>query len=251
MCFSASASFTAGTVLSVIGVAALRITHSTSERPFAMIPLLFGIQQLTEGVIWLTFRHDAPLLKQTMTYLYSGFSHVLWPIYMPFAMGVIEAVRWRKKAIFAFEAVGVAVGLYLLYFIVTRPVVAEVVGRHIVYNSPHFYVIPVMVALPRGDLCQLLLFKSRVRETVWRVDVVVLHCGVPRSGDGLLFDLVLLRGDLESSHLSAPQIQRSRGVPKGTCVSARHSPRRRDTKRGNAVSVKLQKESSDENTFGN
>lgn len=145
MCFSASASFTAGTALSVIGVAALRITHASSERPFAMIPLLFGIQQLTEGVIWLTFRHDAPLLKQTMTHLYSGFSHVLWPIYVPFAMGVIEAVRWRKNAIFAFEAVGVGLGLYLLYFIVTRSVVAEVIGSYIVYVSPHFYVMPVMV----------------------------------------------------------------------------------------------------------
>jgi len=145
MCFSAPASFIAGTSLSAVGVAALKRTEARSERPLAMIPLLFGIQQLTEGVIWLTFRHDAPLLKQTMTYLYSGFSHVLWPVYVPFAVGVLEAVRWRKKAIFAFEAAGIPVGLYLLYFIVIRPVVAEVVGRHIVYVSPHFHEIPVMV----------------------------------------------------------------------------------------------------------
>jgi len=145
MCFSASASFIAGTSLSAIGVAALKRTEARTEVPFATIPLLFGIQQLTEGVIWLTFSHDAPLLKQTMTYLYSGFSHVLWPIYVPFAIGLMEAAQWRKKAIFAFEAAGIAVGLYLLYFIVTSPVVAEVVGRHIVYVSPHFYTIPVMV----------------------------------------------------------------------------------------------------------
>ncbi len=80
-----------------------------------------------------------------MTYLYSIFLHVLWPMYVPLAMGVMEAVRWRKKAIFAFESVGVAVSLYLLYFIVTRPVVAEVVGSNIVYASPHFYLIPVML----------------------------------------------------------------------------------------------------------
>jgi len=145
MCFSASASFIAGSSLSVLGVAALRKTKTRSERPFAAIPLLFGIQQLVEGVIWLTFSHDAPLLKQTMTYIYSVFSHALWPIYVPFAMGVLETVRWRKKAIFAFEAAGVPVGLYLLYYIVTRPVVAEVIGRHIVYVSPHFYQMPVMV----------------------------------------------------------------------------------------------------------
>jgi len=145
MCFSASASFIAGTSLCAIGVATVKKVEARNELPFAMIPLLFGIQQLTEGVIWLTFSHDAPLLRQTMTYLYSIFSHVLWPMYVPFAMGVMEAVRWRKKAIFAFEAAGVIVGLYLLYFIVTSPVVAEVVGSHIVYVSPHFYLIPMII----------------------------------------------------------------------------------------------------------
>ena len=80
-----------------------------------------------------------------MTYLYTGFSDVLWPMYVPFAMGVLETVRWRKKAIFAFEVAGVAVGLHLLYFIVARPLVAELVGGHIVYESPHFYLMPVMV----------------------------------------------------------------------------------------------------------
>ncbi len=144
MCFSASASFIAGTSLSTIGVATLRKAEGTAEQPFAMIPLLFGIQQLTEGVIWLTFSHDAPLLKQTMTYLYSGFSHVLWPMYVPFAVGVLEAVRGRRRVIFAFEAAGIGVALYLLYFIVTRPVVAEVVGMHIVYASPHFNQMSVM-----------------------------------------------------------------------------------------------------------
>ena len=76
-CFSASARFVAGTSLSAIGVAALKKTETNSERPFAMIPLLFGIQQLIVGAIWLTFAHDAPVLKQTMSYLYSGFSNLL------------------------------------------------------------------------------------------------------------------------------------------------------------------------------
>lgn len=159
MCFSAPASFIAGTALSAIGVAALRNTRSRSELPFAMIPLLFGIQQLTEGVIWLTFSYDAPILKETMTYLYSVFSHVLWPIYVPLAFGIMEAVHWRKKAIFAFGAAGLAVGLYLLYYIVATPMVAEVVGRHIVYDSPHFYLIPVMIVYLAAT-CVSCLFSS-------------------------------------------------------------------------------------------
>ena len=91
MCFSASASFIAGASISVLGVATIKKTKTRAEVPFAMIPLLFGIQQLIEGVIWLTFHYEAPLLKQIMTYFYSGFSHVLWPIYVPLAIGFLEA----------------------------------------------------------------------------------------------------------------------------------------------------------------
>lgn len=144
MCFSATASFIAGTTLTVVGVAALKSAKTKTEIPFAAIPLLFGIQQIVEGVIWLTFSSDAPQLRQAMTYVYSGFSHALWPIYIPLAVGVLESVPWRKRTIFSFEAAG-AVGLYLLYYIVTRPVVAEVVGKNIVYDSPHFYAIPVII----------------------------------------------------------------------------------------------------------
>ncbi len=144
MCFSATASFIAGASLCAVGVATLKSTRKRAEWPFALIPLLFGIQQLTEGILWMTFRNDMPLVRQTTTYLYSGFSHVLWTMYVPFATGALETVRWRKRAIFAFQAVGVSLSLYLLYFLTTRPVIAEVVGRHIVYDSPHFYKIPMM-----------------------------------------------------------------------------------------------------------
>lgn len=145
MCFSASASFVAGASLSAIGVAALTKTETKAEQPLAMVPLLFGVQQVSEGVIWWTFAHDAPVLRQVMTHVYSGFSQVLWPMYVPFAFSVLETVRWRRRTLFAFEAVGGAVGLYLLYSIVAHPIVAEVIGRHIVYHFPLFYWAPVMV----------------------------------------------------------------------------------------------------------
>ena len=63
MCFSATASFSAGAVLLGIGALTVKSSHRRREMPLAAIPLLFAIQQLTEGVIWLTFRHEAPLLN--------------------------------------------------------------------------------------------------------------------------------------------------------------------------------------------
>lgn len=144
MCFSASASFSAGAVLLAIGTITVKRSGSKAELPFAMIPLLFGVQQLIEGVIWLTFQFDAPLLNTVMTYLYTLFSHVLWPVYIPFAVLLLEPVHRHRKMITAFFVVGMVVGVYLLYILVRYPVTSEVVDQHIVYLSPHFYALAVM-----------------------------------------------------------------------------------------------------------
>ena len=143
MCFSATASLVAGTTLSAIGVATIKEVRRRFELPFALIPLLFGLQQLVEGGLWLTFSRDAPHLRPALTYVYSLFSHVLWPIYVPFAFRSLELTPWRRKAMLWFQGAGLAVGLYLLYFLVTRPIVA-MVDRHVVYVSPHFFIAAVM-----------------------------------------------------------------------------------------------------------
>lgn len=144
MCFSATASFIAGVSLSVLGVATVKKAERKAEIPFAMIPLLFGVQQIIEGMLWLSFRFDAPLLNVIMTYVFTLFSHVLWPIFVPFSIGLMEMVAWRKKVISAFQITGIAVGLYHLYVIVKFPVTSEVNG-HIVYVSPYFNKVPVLV----------------------------------------------------------------------------------------------------------
>ena len=144
MCFSATASFIAGTALSISGIATLRATTRKAEIPFAMIPLLFGLQQLVEGTLWLSFSHQAPQLNEAMTYLFSIFSHVLWPIFIPLSVGLIEIVPYRRKIIWLFLVAGLVVGFYLLYMIVEYPVTA-VMETNIVYVSPHFYKIPVML----------------------------------------------------------------------------------------------------------
>ena len=144
MCFSATASFIAGTVLSAVGVATLRATRRKAEIPFAAVPLLFGLQQIVEGVLWLSFRFDAPQLNVAMTYLFSLFSHVVWPMFVPFSIGLLESVPWRRKAIWVFQGVGLLVGLYLLYMIIEFPV-TSLAAANIVYVSPHFYNLPVML----------------------------------------------------------------------------------------------------------
>ena len=139
MCFSATASFSAGAVLLVIGSLTLRSASRPRELAFAAIPLLFAIQQLIEGVIWLTFRVDAPLLNSVMTHAYSFFSHVLWPVYVPVAVVLMEPAGWRRRALTAFVAAGAAVAAYLLYVLVAFPILSRPTGQHIEYVSPHFF----------------------------------------------------------------------------------------------------------------
>ena len=142
MCFSATASFSAGALLLGIGTLTLKsamATHQRSALPFAAIPLLFAIQQLTEGVIWLTFTADAPLLNWVMTHVYSFFSHVLWPAYVPLAVWLIEPPGRRRHLLVVFAAAGFAVAAYLLFILMVYGVVSKPTGQHVEYDSPHFY----------------------------------------------------------------------------------------------------------------
>jgi hypothetical protein len=144
MCFSATVSFTAGTLLLGVGVVTMKSARRRRELPYAAIPMLFAIQQLTEGVVWLTFRYEAPQLNAVVTHVYSFFSHVLWPAYVPVAVWLIEPAGWRRKVLLALMAAGAIVGAYLLYWLVASPVVSRPMGQHIVYLSPHFFLAAVI-----------------------------------------------------------------------------------------------------------
>lgn len=139
MCFSAAASFTAGTALVAVGGVTVHRSEGPIELPVAMVPLLFGVQQLTEGFLWLSFEHDWPVVQSWTTYIFSVFSHVVWPIFIPFAILLVETSRWRRRALGGFEALGLSVGLYLLSIIVRFPVTATVYGNSIFYDTPHLY----------------------------------------------------------------------------------------------------------------
>lgn len=145
MCFSATASFSAGALLIGISVLTIKAARTPAEVPFAAIPLLFGLQQLCEGAIWLGFSHEAPLTRPLLTHVYSFFSHVLWPAYIPLAVLLLEPPGQRRRMLRWCVAIGSAVALYLLAIIVTNPIIAQPVGKHIEYISPHFLA-PVTMA---------------------------------------------------------------------------------------------------------
>ncbi len=135
MCFSATASFSAGVVLTVIGVAAVKKVQHSSQIMFAVIPLIFAVQQLAEGVLWLALPNPQYLRTQvSFTYIFLFFAEVVWPLWVPMAILLLEKEALRKRVQRYLVAAGLVVGLYLAWCLVKFPVQANIVGYHIAYN---------------------------------------------------------------------------------------------------------------------
>jgi hypothetical protein len=135
MCFSAAASFSAGIVLTGMGVAAVKETESPKQILLAGIPLLFGVQQLIEGILWLSLRNPE----------WSGYQHfsmmmflliaqVIWPVWLPAAFVMFEPNEKRKKLIRVFIFSGLLVAGYFLYCLITYPVSSMIRHHHIFYD---------------------------------------------------------------------------------------------------------------------
>ena len=176
MCFSATASFTAGVVLTGIGVATLNKAEHRSHILFASIPLLFAVQQFSEGVLWLTLPSSSPdyaYLKRFTTYTFLFFAQVIWPFLVPLAVLLLEEQRSRKSVQRVFVGIGFMVSLYLGYCLLMYPVKASIVGYHCSYQQDY----PAALREVGGVLYIIAtiapLFFSHVRK-MWLLGVTIL-----------------------------------------------------------------------------
>lgn len=137
MCFSASASIGAGVVLTVIGVATIKKANKTIKlMPFACIPFLFGIQQMAEGVLWLTLPSSKwPMVQLIATNVFLVFAQVVWPILVPVALLLLDRDSIVKNYHKVFVIIGFIVGTYMAYCLASIGASAEIVGHHIAYQQ--------------------------------------------------------------------------------------------------------------------
>lgn len=138
MCFSPVASFVAGTGLCAVGGASIRKCPTLREMPFAAIPLLFGVQQLTEGVVWLSL--DRPAVLPVAAFVFMLFSHVLWPTFIPLSVALMEPKPWRRRFLYMFVGMGAVVSAYFFFYLLIEDVKTGVLNKSILYVSPTFAV---------------------------------------------------------------------------------------------------------------
>ena len=71
---------------------------------------------------------------------------MLWPIYLPLSVLLIEPPGRHRLTLAAFLAIGVAVGSYLLLAMVIFGISSRPTGQHIEYVAPHFFGMTTMSA---------------------------------------------------------------------------------------------------------
>lgn len=145
MCFSAQASFAAAAFLGAVGIATIRVGASRGLLLIGMIPLLFSIQQLSEGLLWLN------LTQTVMQYTFLFFAFFVWPIWAPLSLAVAEKEKGRRYMIYFFLACGVILSLLNAYFAFQTPATVQIVNHSLQYRGSiprQEYIYPLIVILP-------------------------------------------------------------------------------------------------------
>jgi hypothetical protein len=148
MCFSAGASFASGVVISAIGVTAIKEVHKPSQKVFAIIPLLFGIQQLSEGFLWLTLSGtDFILVRKISTYVFLITAQMIWSIVIPLSMMLMEENPQRKKILKVMLGIGISLSLYYSVYLFFFKVASQIMDCHILYTteSPQSLALPTFI----------------------------------------------------------------------------------------------------------
>lgn len=170
MCFSPEASFIAWGILIAIGVYSITQIPKKSWIPFACIPLLFWLQQLSEWCVWLSFDNHTMLLSQEYRwYIFLFFAEAIRPILIPFSILMVETNKKKQNGLLLLVLLGISVSAYFLYYIISWWITIEMKEYHILYSIP---------MLPTNN--SLLVFLSfYILVTIWSV-LLSSHSSIKR-----------------------------------------------------------------------
>ena len=141
MCFSAQASFSSGTILTIAGIATLRKSDRPEQKLFAAIPLIFAFQQFAEGVLWLTLKSGkAAELQNVVTHIFLVAALVIWPVVVPLSMRLMEHGKGRKIILSVLTLAGGILGAFYAHCLISYNVTPQIQSFHIQYNDNFPYV---------------------------------------------------------------------------------------------------------------
>jgi hypothetical protein len=117
VCFSAEASFAAGIALVPAGIYCLWSAgiKKPSFLGLAVVPLAFGIQQVSEGFVWHALDHGDAGQARAPALVFLFFALAFWPLWFPFLTAVMEP-QLQRKWIFVIFSVLATVWFWVLFY---------------------------------------------------------------------------------------------------------------------------------------
>ncbi|WP_445354898.1 DUF6629 family protein [Microbulbifer sp. EKSA008] len=132
MCFSATASF--GSAALLIFGGALCTTHAMKNDKtyllLAVTPLLFALQQVSEGVVWIGYNENLVSLTAASSIFYLFFALFFWLVWIPIVAFSLETKKWKRIFFIILTIIGFIFGLYLWI-----PILLETGPRHLIKTS--------------------------------------------------------------------------------------------------------------------
>lgn len=177
MCFSAGASFASGVVLSAIGIATVKEIQKPSQKVFAVIPVLFGIQQLSEGCLWLTLSgSDFIVVAKICTYIFLITAQILWSWVIPLSVFLMEEEQKRKKILQIMFFIGIALSMYYSVYLFFHNVSSRILDCHILYTteSPDSLALPTFILYLTVTIAPF--FVSSIRKMYLLGTIMAISC---------------------------------------------------------------------------
>jgi hypothetical protein len=136
VCFSPQADVAGGVLICAIGIDAVR--HIRQRREFialAWIPVLLGVHQFIEALVWLWLQGHVPRgIGHVALWAYLLIAFVLLPVFIPLAVIALEPTRRRKLMMVPFALIGSAVAVILFAAMVRGPVSVTLAPYHLSYG---------------------------------------------------------------------------------------------------------------------
>lgn len=151
MCFSPAVNFSLSGVLVAGGTYCVHRARRVDPKflPLAAIPVVFAVQQFSEGWVWIGVDRGDAQLTSVAAIAYLFFALLFWPIWIPLC--TLFVARSGKTKIFlrAMTALGAFVGLALFVPTVAPTGLAVIVHQHSLHynigSSPIFHAVPGLV----------------------------------------------------------------------------------------------------------
>jgi hypothetical protein len=136
VCFSPEGDLVGGLVVTAIGVDAYRhLRGQNNHLLFATVPLVLGIHQLDESLVWWSLEGPVPhSLGRVAMWIYLVIAMVVVPILVPLSIWKLQPTAQRRRVIAPFVGLGIVIATILLITMLRGPVTVSLGAHHLAYS---------------------------------------------------------------------------------------------------------------------